>query len=923
MTDTPTPTPPFRWLARLLLRGERGDVILGDLEEGYHRRLADGASRLRAAHWLLTHTLRSAVAIRRDSGADAIARQESTTGIRWTPSGGDIGFAMRSLWRRPGFTLPVVVTLALGIGVSATVFSVVEAVLLRQPAFHDPDQLVMVWNQQLEDADSPSLFSGPDFFDVRAQASTLAGVAALSEVVVAPVVGTAQPSFARLAPVSANLFDVLGVRPVLGRILEDADQAPLPAGVTVRPPNPVVLSHAYWERMFDADPAVIGRTIRTFTSDNVIVGVLPPDFSLLLPAAAQVGDDLGSAIDMWETYRADYSQWDRNDRGLRVIARITDGATLDDARAELDVIAARSRASHPEHERQGFALDIEALLPGQSRHLRPLLLLLSIAVLCVLAVACVNVSGLLLARTAGRHEELAIRTALGANRATLARLILLESLVLAAVGGALGLAVAAGGMSLLAWLDPAGLPQAGQLRLNRPVLAFAMLTVPCCAVLAGLIPTLRVAVRGGASLGARGATAPRTQRRLAEALVATQIALTVMLLVGSALMLRSFWRLQEVPLGFSPESVLTVDISTVGQPLDRSRPEGFPEWIARRRSQERILSESLQDLAGVRAAGAVFPVPLNGVYARTTSYSLSADGRDVAGVAYFRNVWPGYFEAMAIPLLGGRDFTYDDDQEGLGEWGPQDDTPRTDSPRVIIDARLAERLWPGERAVGQRLTFSIYVDVPHDAEVIGVVPFVPQGTLEDRMETIYIPRSYYRSQELTLTVRLASDSGAARQRIVDAVHAVFPDSPVGFQPMATYVGRALAPTRFVLTLLGAFALTALVLASIGLYGSMVVLVRTRTREIGVRLAMGALPRSISANVLARSALVGLAGVSVGLAGAGALSGLLASSLYEIAPLDPAAFTIAAMVQLGVACLAGWGPARRAAAIDPVAALRNG
>jgi len=917
----PTPVrPPLRRIVSLLLRGSRGDVILGDLEEGYHRRLTGGASRAAAARWFITHSVRSVIAAARQPAREA-ALPPPRLRIRMARAGGDLRYALRSLWRRPGFTLPVVLTLALGIGVSATVFSVVEAVLIRQPAFRTPEQLVMVWNRQLQNTDSANLISGADFADLRTYTTTLSSVAALDEVIVAPVVGTDEPSFARHARVSANLFDVLGVQPILGRSFTDADQAPLPPGTASGPPRPLLLSHAYWVRMFGADSHVVGRRLRTFTTEGVIVGVLPRDFSLILPAAARVGDDLGAAMDIWETYPTDYTQWSRESRPLRVLARLSAGATIDDARAELDVIAARLRAEHVVHQRAVFALDAQPLLSGQSQHLRPLLLLLSAAVLCVLMVACVNASGVLLTRTVGRRDELAIRTALGAGRLSLARLVMLESLLLAVAGGALGLAVAAVGMELLAWLNPAGLPQAETLRLNRPVLSFGLLAAPGCAAVAGLVPALR-ALREGITLDTRGATTSRSRLRITEALVGVQIAATVLLLVGTALMVRSFWRLQQVPVGFDPAAVLTADISPVGPLLTSTDPTSVAEWFARRRSQERILGESLKRLPGVEAAGAVFPVPLNGVYVRTCAYSLEAEGVDREGVAYFRNVWPGYFESVRIPILSGRDFTFDDDQPGLVGWPPRDDTPRTDTPRVVIDERLATRLWPGERAVGRRLTFRIRPTVPHHAEVIGVVPFVPQGTIEDSMETIYIPRSYYRSQELTLTMRLGSDQASARRRVIDAVRRVFPESPVEFRPLDDYVHHAMAPTRFVLTLLGVFAGTALILASIGLYGSMAFMVRARTREIGVRIAMGAEPRSIGARVLGRAVGVGVAGVVVGLIAAGVLSRLLASSLYAIGPLDPAAFAVAALVQVAVGCLAGWIPARRAAAVDPTTALRE-
>ncbi len=920
------PPQPLAKLLSLLLRGERGEVVLGDLEEAFHKDLEAGVSRTRAAHRFLRHGAASIFTLSRETNQalDGSAKRADRKGDgTLTQTGGDLGFAIKSLWRRPGFSVPVVLTLALGMGVSATVFSVVEAVLIRQPAFEKPEELVMIWSRQLEDQTSTNPLSGADYHDLLTRSSTLEDIAGLGEVIVAPVIGTEQPSFARFAQTSANIFDVLGVEPVLGRNLERADQTPLAPNATERPPTPIMLSHQYWVREFGADPNILGHIIRTFTFDNIVVGVLPPDFTLVLPEAAQVGDDLGAAIDLWSTYRTDYSEWDRDSRGLVLIARMAEGRTLGAVRGELDNLAAELRREIPDHEKNGFSLGAESLVQQSSSHLRPLLMLLSAAVLCVLLVACVNASGLLLARMVGRSDELAIRTALGAGRLTLARLVFIESLVLAGIGGLLGLAVAASGMELLKWLSPAGLPQAEGLHLNRPVLVFSLFIVPFTAIVAGLVPTLRAGLRR-MSLQTRGASTSASHRRLGEAMVATQIALTVLLLVGTGLMLRSFSELREVPLGFDPSSVLTVDMSTVGEPPDRSNDNGVEAWVERRWHQERALSEAIKTLPGVRSSGAIFPVPLNGVYARTCTYSL-ADDEDPSpdGIVYFRNVWPGYFDSVGIPLLGGRDFTYDDDDKTLLAWtlDAEDAPERTDTPRVIVDARLATRLWPGENPVGRRLTFATFPTIPHDAEVIGVVPFVPQGGIEDAMETIYIPRSYYRSQELTLTVKLDADSQRARQQLTQTIRGIFPDSPVAFVPLTDYVGKALAPTRFVLTLLGAFAVSALFLASIGLYATMALMVRTRTNEFGIHLAMGAPPTALGRRVVVRSVALASIGVVFGLGAAVALSRFLESYLVEISATDPVSLAMAASLQLAIAALAAWIPARRAAAVDPVTALR--
>ncbi len=836
----------------------------------------------------------------------------------------DFRFSGAALARRPGLALIVTVTLALGIGIGTTVFSVVEATLLRTLPVRDPESLVMIWNRQAQEAERSNLLSAADYADIRERSRTLESVGAFGEIIVAPVVGTERPSFGRQVPVTTNFFDVLGVTPRLGRLFEEGDGVPPPPDATQPTPSTLVISHDYWQREFGGDPRIVGRTLRTFLTEYRIIGVLPPSFKLVMPAAAEVDEDLGTAIDLWVPWRFDLTQVARDGRWSRVLGRVADGVALADVRGELDAIAAGLRAEHEVHEQSRFALGAESYVEESAAHLRPLLWLLGGAVFCVLLVACINASGLMLTRTSERETELSVRAALGAERWHLARLTFTEAALLAGAGGLLGVLVARLGMDLVGWLRPAGLPQAEQLSLNPKVLGFALLVVPVCAVLAGLVPALRAMAHGAREgLSVRASTASRGQRRLREGLVAAQIALTVILLVASGLLLRSFAELQQVPLGFDPERVLTVDISTVAGGFDRAaedREAAAREWVTRRRAIEYDLSRALGDVPGVEAAGAVFPVPLNGVYSRTCTYWLSGDpGGDVERVAYFRNVWPGYFDSLSIPLLGGRDFVYADDPPGLLAWQDQPED-RTDRPTVVVDQRLAERLWPGESPVGRRLRYRTRSDIFHDAEVIGVVPFVPQSGLDDTRPTIYIPRSYYRSQELTLTVRVANDSPPARQALVDAVHAHFPESPALIRPLRDYVDKANASNRFVLTLVGAFAATALLLAAVGLYATLALAVRQRATEIGIHMAMGAAPRRIFAEVMKRSLLLSGLGVAAGLVPALFASRVIESYLYGVSGADPAALSGTVAVMAAVAVLACWVPALRAARMDPMKAL---
>ncbi len=944
MNQQPMVAPPklLSGLVGVLVDGVRREVLLGDLEETFHYRLEQGLSlRVARMHYgrealASLWTLYISGTVFQPDPSVASISVASTPHPRSTPrptaegatimrSWDDLRFSTNALLKRPSLSLVVVLAMALGIGASTLVFSVVEAALLRSLPVNDPASLMMVWNRQSSDVGSSNLLSAPSYADLKERANTLETVAAFGEIVVAPIVGTDQPTFARLVPVTDNFFEMLGVQPRAGRLFVPADGTPPADGAPPRAVSPLVISHDYWQREFSGSEDVIGRSLKVFSSDYQIVGVLPQDFRLVFPAAADVGEDLGTSIDLWSTWAFDLRGASRNSRSFRVVARKHTDFSLADVRGELNNIAADLRSENPELEESGFALGAKSFVAESGSHIRPLLWMLGGAVFCVLLVACVNSSGLLLARTTERSRELSVRAALGADRWRLALLSLSEALLLALAGGALGMALAWLGMKALAIAGPAGLPQADQLSLNVGVLGFAIALVLVCAAIAGLLPAAR-AMRHARrdSLNTRSSTATRRQRRLRDVMVGVQIALTVTLVLATGLLLRSLAELQRVPLGFEPENVLAVDISTVAGGFDRQAEDinaAFGRWIEKRRGIEQALSQSLNDLPGVEAAGAVFPVPLNGVYSRTCDYSLANEGRpEVSGVAYFRNVWPGYFESMQIPLLAGRDLRYDDDASGQHEWA-NDDEVRTDRPTVVIDSRLASELWPDEDAVGKTLRYDIYGTVFHDAEVVGVVPFVAQGSLVDQRQTIYIPRSYYRSQELTLTVRVKQDSPAMRASLVDAIHAEFPESPALIRPLNDYVDSATATNRFVLSLLGGFASIALLLAGIGIYGALALTVRQRGKEIGIHLAMGAAPRRVFTGMVRRSLTLSAIGMAAGVLLALSATSLISTYLYQVSSMDPIAVGGTVMVQCVVTLLACWIPARRASRVEPIKALR--
>lgn len=827
----------------------------------------------------------------------------------------DIRFALRRLLRSPGVALAGVVTLALGIGIAASVFSVVEGTLLRPLPYQDPEQLVMVWNRQKLQADASNLISGGDYFDLSQRLRGVSAMGWMGEVVIAPISGAGEPDYAAQAPTSCTLHKTLGIEPLLGRLLTPEDCLPLPSGSTAPPPpTAVVISHGFWQRAFGGDPGVLGRVIRTFHFSSIVVGVLPPDFRLILPSEASVGDDLGAGIDIWRAARWDLSQAGRESRTLRVIARLQEDAGLADLKGELEAQAMQLRREHSHHQLAGLALDAAPLVEEASSHIRPLLMLLSGAVGFVLLIACANVAGLLLTRSSARRREMAVRSALGAGALRIACLSLAESLLLAFFGAGGGVALSLLGMKILQLLRPAGLPQASDLRLNLPVLGFALAACVLSALLAGSAPAFKAVRQGrGSALGARSSSASRSQRRTQELLAAAQVGLTLVLLTGAGLMLRSFVELQKVPLGFDPEPILTADISTISRPPAQWDQDGFRQWAVDRRGLERQLADKLSALPGVRAAAGVFPVPLNGVYARTADYSLQAEGRpELSGVAYFRNVWPGYFDSMGIALLAGQDFRWSDDRHLWEE----------NRPTVIVDRQLAQRLWPDQDPIGRRLTYRIFGAQPTEAEVIGLAPYVPQGGLRDQISTLYIPRGYYRSMEFTVTVRCTGDLAALRPAVKRAIQEVFPLSPVSFKDMSEYVAQAQASTRFVLVLLGVFAGLALVLACVGLYGTLALMVHQRTVEIGVRIAMGARPAGILGMVLSRALALTAGGALAGLAGSLLLTRYLGGHLYGVTATDPLTLAAAALLLLGVGLASCWRPARSASIVDPMSALRT-
>jgi predicted permease len=816
----------------------------------------------------------------------------------------DVVFAVRQLRRSRGFALTVVMTLALGIGANTAIFSVVNGTMLMPLPYPEADRLVYVTAVVANAGISATHLADADFADLR-ERGRLAELAALDETVVLPLTDAQGSETVVISRTTANFFDVLGVPPLLGRAFRPEDGVPIPQGAT-RPPRPVIVSHGLWQRRFGGDPDVIGRVIGVNNFPATIIGVMPAHFEMLLPAVSNIGSD----IDLWWPIRWDHAAGSRQTTpglGARVVGRLHDGVTLQQMQEEARVVAGDLRAQFPFHRDMGVDFGVAPLHDGVVGTLRGTMVMFVGAVGFVLLIACANVANLLLARSAGRRTELAVRAALGADRRRIIRQVFTESALLSAMGAVAGVALAAVGINLLKALRPADLPRVDAIGLDPAVLLFSVGLAVLATLIYGIVPALQYS-RGGAvgALGERAVTAGRGQRRVQSVLAVTEVALSIVLLTGAMLMVRSFRELQQMPLGFDMDRLVTLRTNTITSCrwTDGNRQCDLPQI-------EEDIERRLAALPGVAAVGSGFPLPMNGVYDRVAQYAPDAlrDDEGAKRDAFFRTVSPTYLPAMGIDLLAGRHFTRMDND--------------TLFPVVIVDEELARRQWPGEDPVGKKLAlFGWSFDRRAAFEVIGVARFVPQWNHRGPRPTVYVPRAFYRSIELSVAVRASGDPAAMVSSVRRELAAVHPDLPLEFVQMPDLISRAMAPTRFVLTLLSIFSVMALVLASIGLYGVLAYTVRQRTREIGIRIAFGAQGSNVVREIIRAGTAMALVGTALGLSGSAMLGGLLERHLFGVTAGDPFSFVATAALVLGVAVLASYVPARRAARVDPMVALRS-
>jgi putative ABC transport system permease protein len=817
----------------------------------------------------------------------------------------DIALAARTLRRAPAFTLIAAATIALGIGACTAIFSVVNAVLLRPLPYADADRLVLVWGDMIARDVFDFPFPPADFHDLRERGTLFDGLAAVTTFRQTVTGDDGEPEQVHAAGVTTNFFSLLGARISAGRDFTPDDGTPpppLPAGAPAAgPPPPLqlagILSHGFWQRRYGGDRSVIGRTIDMGNQRVEIVGVLAPDFEVLFPP----GTNVERLPDVYAALRVDFAAGSRINVFLRVIGKLKPGVTLAAAQALLDALASDLRRDFPIKETAGLQFRVTPMHTDLVEDVRPALLALLGAVLFVLLIACANVANLLLVRAAARERELAVRTALGASRWRLVRQLLTESVLLAAFGAVIGVGLASLGIRLLAALQPGDLPRIDAVSIDPVVLAFTAAAAFVAALVFGLVPAVRAARADIAtSLRESGRTAGVAGgRTLRSSVVIAEVALSFVLLIGSGLMLRSFAALQRVDPGFDPDGVLTFSAQARGNDAQRI---AFMQQV-----RERIGA-----LSGVSGVAAANPLPLDGGIANARwGPEAAATDPELFQQAQVHFVLPSYFETMRARLLAGRVFT---EAENVAT-----------TPYVVIDDVLARKAFRGVSPIGKRLYIRVRTNDPEWFEVIGVVAHQRHTTLatEGREALYFVDGQLGHGAANRWVVRTTGDPLALVSRIRAVIAELDPLVAIGeVQPMRALVSRAMAPTRFTLVLIGVFAAVAAFLAGIGLYGVLATVVRQRRAEIGVRMAFGALPARIQGLFVGEGLKLSIIGIGLGIVVAFALTRVMTSMLIGVAPTDPLTFATMAVLFVGIAAVASWLPARRAARLDPARALRE-
>jgi putative ABC transport system permease protein len=819
----------------------------------------------------------------------------------------DFRHAARSLRKSPGFTVMVAITLGLGIGASTAIFSVANAVLLRPLPYKDPGRLVVACYDMRKRNVQDFPFSNVNYIDLRKGATaTFEDLAAVQTRRGVQPQADGSPEQVRLGVASTNFFQLLGARVVLGRDFTEEDGTPPPqaaagapaAPVTAAVSNAVILGYDYWQRRYGGSPDVLGKSLGNGQGTR-IVGVLQPGFELLFPPETNTEQK----PDFWVAGRIPYDTQNRNNVQWRIIGRLRPGATVEQAQNDADRVTAEIRRTDTIANTAGSYIRVVPMKENLISGVQSTVVALMGAVIFLLLIACANIANLLLVRMSLRERELAVRAAIGGGWWDLVRQALAEALLLAGAGAALGIGLAWAGIRELLAIAPASLPRLNAVGIDLQVLGFTALAGLGSAAIFGLAPVLRAArpdlmhVLRGSSRNAglnRGGLAR-------SGVVVAEVALSFVLLIASGLMIRTFIALRHVQPGYDAHNVLTFQLLGGRQSNDP----------AARAANTRQIHDRLAGIEGVESATASFPLPLTGNFS-PIRWGLADAASDPSKflAADFQFVLPGYFRTMRTPILDGREFSDADNQAGRR--------------LVVIDQNLAAKAFPGRSAVGQRILSRITTPEAEWFEVIGVAAHERNTDLGIvGREQIYFPDAYAGTFANRWALRTRSDPSHYAESVRQAIRKHDPTLLISeMQPMEVWVERSMAGTRFSLLLIGMFAVIAAVLAAVGLYGVLSTVVRQRTAEIGVRMALGAAPRGIFGLVVGYGLRLSGAGVLAGLIAAAAATRVMRSMLVGVRPEDPVTFAAMAAIFAVIACAACWLPARRAARLDPTAALRD-
>ena len=817
----------------------------------------------------------------------------------------DIRYGLRSLAKRPGFTAIAVMTLALGIGASTAIFSVVDGVLLRPLPYPQPEEIVQL--REVSERGALAPFTEPNFVDIRARSHTLEGIAQYTSQLTI-VTGASEPVRAVTCTASADFFNVLGVNPIVGRAFTAEESKPGGAPVAL-------VGYGFWQRLLGGRADVAGSTLQLMDQNLTVVGVMPPDFAF--PRNAEI----------WIPRELFPAQISRTAHNWNVVARLRDGVGLEQARAELSPIA---RQLKQEHGKEMDAVDF-AVVPQQEymvRNVRSGLLMIFGAVGLLLVVACANVANLLLAQVTTRQREFAVRSALGATRVRLARQFITENLLLVLIAGALGVVISYWGVQLLLSFNEQNLPRMSEIGVNGRAIAFTLGLSVFIAVALGILPLLRFSGRDletilrEAGSGARGYAG----QHMRSLLVVAQMALTLILLIGAGLLGKSFYLLLQIDPGFSTESAVAMELSLPEAPVDEQRykklmesyerlkrgevPDTTIQFTAEEERQRRFQKQLLERLSttpGVIAAGTINFLPLTGGGPDGTFFINNDPSRK--GNADYRRASAGYFAAMRIPLLRGRTF---------------DATDEFNAPNAaVVSQSVAEKYWPNQDPIGQTIQFGNMDGDLRLLHIVGVVGDVHDYGVDERIAPTVYANSLQRSPDSTWTLvaRAQADPGALVPAMREAVKSLDPQLPIKFTTLDQVFSSSLDQRRFSLVIFGAFGVAALLLAAIGIYGVTTYVVAQSTQEIGIRMALGAQRRDVLKLVLTGALSLVLIGTVIGLAGAYAITRLMSHLLFQVTPTDLATFAVVPLVLLTVALVACLIPARRATKVDPLVALR--